>query len=122
MKIENKYLRYLAIFIIICIALWIEYQDLSFNNPQAPSDNIVYTKHALCRIDCRQISKSEVAKTISAGEINHKKSDPNALPCPTYAYETSAGRKLRIVVGACPNKTKIITAIDLNRKFNCSCY
>ena len=122
MKIKNKFLRYAAIVVIACFYLWIEYQEASFKVPGVTTNEVIYTKHALCRLDCRQISKAEVLSTINNGEINHRKSEPDSLPCPKYAYEVDGKKNLRIVVAACPSKTKIITAIDLDREFNCHCY
>ena len=122
MKIKNKFLRYAAIVAICCFYLWIEYQEINAPVPELGAKQVIYTKHALCRLDCRDISKAEVLNTITNGYVNHKKSDPDSSPCPKYAYEIDEEKNLRIVVAACATKTKIITAIDLDREFNCHCY
>src|SRR3982750_2796614 len=48
---------------------------------------IEYTQHAKCRMDCRQISQSEVEEIMRDGKINYSKSNVKATPCPAYALE-----------------------------------
>ena len=122
MKIKNKFLRYTLFGIILAVYFWIEYQAAdSPDRPSIGSQPIVYTQHALCRINCRDLSKHEVQQVIETGSINYRKSEVEARPCPKYAYESSSPKRLRVVVGACPTQRKVITAIDLDRKFNCEC-
>lgn len=82
-----------------------------------------YTRHAKCRMDCRFISESEIKEIMSSGKINHRKSDPQDAPCPTYALEgiTSEKQEVRIVLAACDNETKVITVIDLGTDHHCDC-
>jgi len=82
-----------------------------------------YTAHARCRMECRFISQKEVEELMKEGKINYKKSNISAKPCPTYALEgvSSDGQKLRIVFAQCDFTTKVVTAIDLNNEFSCSC-
>ncbi len=84
---------------------------------------LIYTKHAKCRMDCRTISKSEVQHVLRNGHINHRKSEQNNDRCPTYAVEgnTKDGQEVRIVFADCDNVTKVITTIDLGKKYNCYC-
>lgn len=84
---------------------------------------LLYTKHASCRMDCRQISKTEVQKILTTGEINFKKSRVHDTPCPAYALEgvTDDGQTVRIIFAACDSTTKVVTAIDLTRVYNCDC-
>lgn len=97
----------------------------------APADwrshPVVYTKHARCRMECRQISEEEVLEILAHGTINEQKSKEEAGEatgrCDSYALEgrTSDGQQVRIVFGACPKITKVITAIDLEKDYNCNC-
>lgn len=83
------------------------------------SSKIVLTKHAQCRMDCRKIDLEEIKEVISKGRINPKKSDLKKKPCPVFAMEgrTSKGKeKVRVVLAACKEETKVITVIDLNQK------
>ena len=82
-----------------------------------------YTKHARCRMDCRQITAAEVEEIMQNGKINYRKSNVKAHPCPTYAVEgyTKDDQRVRIVFGQCDNKTKVITCIDLDKEWECHC-
>jgi hypothetical protein len=82
-----------------------------------------YTKHAHCRMECRQISESEVEEIMRTGSINYRKSEVNAKPCPTYALEgmTHDNQHVRIVFAQCDLKTKVVTTIDLEHDWPCHC-
>lgn len=88
---------------------------------------LIFTKHARCRMECREITEAEVEAIVLNGVINEAKSkeeDEEASgQCPTYALEgtTDDGQSVRIVVGACEKITKVITAIDLKEEHTCDC-
>lgn len=84
---------------------------------------IEYTEHAKCRMDCRHITQAEVEDIMRNGNINYKKSDVDAKPCPTYALEgtTSDNQHVRIVFAQCDYKTKVVTCIDLGTEWECHC-
>ncbi|MDQ3844533.1 MAG: DUF4258 domain-containing protein [Bacteroidota bacterium] len=84
---------------------------------------IEYTQHALCRMDCRHISKSDIADIMRTGEINYKKTNLHDRPCPTYAVQgyTNDGEHLRVIFAQCENRTKVITCFNLNEDFECHC-
>jgi hypothetical protein len=88
---------------------------------------LIYTKHARCRMDCRDITEAEVEYVLANGVINDAKSeemDEEATGhCDTYALEgnTNDGQHVRIVFGACEKITKVITAIDIGREHQCDC-
>lgn len=88
---------------------------------------VIYTKHARCRMDCRDITEEEVEYILSEGKINEAKSneydDEAKGQCPTYALEgqTNDGQEVRIIFGACKKITKVITAIDLREEHECNC-
>ena len=88
---------------------------------------IIYTKHARCRMDCREITEAEVEYVLAEGTINETKSEEENEEaeghCPTYALEgnTKDGQHVRIVFGACDKITKVITAIDLGKEHACNC-
>ena len=85
---------------------------------------LVYTRHARCRMDCRQVTEAEVKDILENGRLNKGKSDPAARPCPSYAlegYSKSDNQHLRIVFGQCGAVTKVITCIDLDHDFTCNC-
>lgn len=82
-----------------------------------------YTKHALCRMDCRHISKSDVNDIMRNGEINYAKTELDDKPCPTYALQgySNDGQHLRVIFAQCDNKTKVVTCYDLEKEFECHC-
>lgn len=88
---------------------------------------LVYTKHARCRMACRDISETEIEYIVVNGIVNEEKSkeanDEATGHCPTYALEgnTKDGQHVRIVYGACDKITKVITAIDLGAAHECDC-
>ena len=61
--------------------------------------HLVYTRHARCRMDCRHITETEVKEILEKGEIDYRKSEPDAHPDPKYAFEgyTHEGQHLRII-------------------------
>lgn len=100
------------------------------NNPPIANEAInrhallEYTKHAICRMECRQVTKAEVQEILAQGKINPEKSNPADQPCPTYALEgySSEGQHLRIVFAPCDNEhAKVITCIDLDKDWTCHC-
>lgn len=87
------------------------------------SQEIIYTKHARCRMGCRHINENEVMDALEHGQINYRKSNTNDQPCPTYAVETRSpdGQLVRIVFADCGEVTKVVTVIDLETDFSCNC-
>jgi len=84
---------------------------------------LVYTKHARCRMDCRQISEDEIKEIMKKGIINLSKSDRNDKPCPTFALqgETGEGEKIRVIFAQCDQETKVVTCYNLEKDFECHC-
>ncbi len=82
-----------------------------------------YSKHAMCRMNCRQISKPDVEQILRSGKINLQKSHLNkALACDnTYALESKGtkGQRLRIVYAPCEGKITVVTVIDLDQDWPC---
>ena len=95
-----------------------DHREAAFRHQQ-----IYYTKHAQCRMDCRSIDESEVTEILQDGEINYTKSDMKSKPCPKYAVEgtTHDGQHVRIIVGNCSSQASIVTVIDLDNETECDC-
>ncbi len=85
--------------------------------------SLSYTKHARCRMKCRNITTAEVEEIQRSGAINYHKSNLHDKPCGTYAVEglTGDGQKVRIVFGACSRITTVITCIDTGEDHPCAC-
>ena len=82
-----------------------------------------YSNHAKCRMQCRKITQAEVEEIMKDGKINYNKSDLQNARCPRYAVEgvTVDDQKVRIVYAQCNEKTEVVTVIDLNTDWTCSC-
>jgi len=91
---------------------------------QLKEHELYLTKHAKCRMSCRQVSDDEIMEALDEGSINYRKSDTHDKPCPTYAVEDRSedGQLLRIVFAACSHETKVVTVIDLENDYSCNCY
>lgn len=85
--------------------------------------DLILTKHAKCRMNCRKISKDEIMEVIDEGKENKRKSNPNDSRCPTIALEdwTEDGQLVRIIVADCDNVAKLVTVIDLKNDYDCYC-
>ena len=86
-------------------------------------DHISYTKHALCRMDCRKISREDIQEIMERGVINLNHSNRRDRPCPTFAVqgETSDGEKIRVIFAQCEKETKVVTCYNLQEDFECYC-
>ena len=82
-----------------------------------------YSNHARCRMECRHISQQEVEETMRQGSINYRKSDIRNTRCPRYALEevTKDNQRVRIVFAQCNEYTEVVTVIDLDTEWGCSC-
>ena len=85
--------------------------------------HLIYTKHARCRMDCRQIDESEVEEILEKGRINYRKSEPAGRPVPKYALEgtTHDGQQVRIIFAPAKRGMVVITVIDLDNEWSCDC-
>jgi hypothetical protein len=85
--------------------------------------HLEYTRHALCRMDCRQISKEDIETIMQKGVINLSRSNRNDKPCPSFALQgrTPDGESLRVVFAQCNHETKVVTCYNLEKEFSCDC-
>lgn len=91
---------------------------------QLTANKLEYSKHATCRMECRNISEDEVKAILADGDIDYGKSQVHDKPCPSYAIEgkTNDGQNLRVVFAKCDSLTRVVTAIDLDAENeNCNC-
>ena len=91
---------------------------------QLDTNKLVLSKLAACRMHAQGITAEEIKEVIKHGDVNFSKSEVHATPCQKYAIEgsTKSGHHLRIMCGACPAETQIITTFDLGLKTDtCSC-
>lgn len=99
-------------------------QDIDYDSFNRNFDRLEYSRHARCRMDCRQVSEAEVLDILKHGQINPRKTRLDDKPCPTYAlegYSQQDHQHLRIVFAQCDNFMKVVTCIDLDRDLECHC-
>ena len=84
---------------------------------------VIYTKHARCRMECRDISEEDISEIMQKGIINFGMSNRSDKPCPTFALQgrTSSGEKLRIIFAQCHKETKVVTCYNLEENPVCDC-
>ncbi len=111
----------LLVFAVFIIRRWNEPQRKEAFDRTAGA--LIYTKHALCRMDCRRISKEEVFEILQKGAINFNRSNRRDQPCPTFALQgrTTSGENLRVIFAQCATETKVVTCYNLEEKFECHC-
>ncbi|MBS1927000.1 MAG: DUF4258 domain-containing protein [Chitinophagaceae bacterium] len=93
--------------------------DLALNRD---TSILVYSKHALCRMDCRHIDKSEVKDILINGKLNSQKMEENEQGV-SYPLEgiTEDRQHVRIVFAPKGNETVVVTVIDLDKDWPCDC-
>jgi Domain of unknown function (DUF4258) len=109
------------IFLVFVIRRWNEpHRKEAFNREPV---SLIYTKHALCRMECRGINKEEIREIMEKGIIHFNRSNRRDRPCPTFALQgrTGSGEKLRVIFAQCPTETKVVTCYNLEEEFECQC-
>ncbi len=86
------------------------------------TSELVYTKHALCRMDCRHIDKEEVKDILMNGRINEQKIEENekGISYPIEGF-TADNQHVRIVFAPHQHEMVVVTAIDLDKDWPCDC-
>jgi hypothetical protein len=83
---------------------------------------LVETLHGACRMACRHIDRAEVEGVLATGTRDPSRTRADG-PCPSHALEgtTRDGQRARVVLAACPDETRIVTVVDLDREWPCRC-
>lgn len=95
-------------------------KKLTFNrNPS----RIEYTKLALCRMECQNISANDITEIVRRGEINPAKSDLRKRPCAIFTLygKTKKGMGLSIIVSQCGTVARITNCYDVGGTIPCNC-
>ncbi|MBA4140200.1 MAG: DUF4258 domain-containing protein [Segetibacter sp.] len=87
------------------------------------TSELFFTKHAKCRMKCRQISQQEVKDILLNGKVNYNKSDLNDPKGPTYAIEgvTDDQQHVRIIFAPKQKHLTVVTVIDIDVEHQCNC-
>lgn len=85
--------------------------------------NLIFTKHARCRMGCRHIDGDEIKEVLRSGTINWQKSDLRGDPDPKYAVEgdTHDGQRVRLIIAQSVRGSVVVTVIDLGEEWKCDC-
>lgn len=139
MKKFIPYLILLGFFIVaLLVRNWREKQDESESPKESstqsspgrtsldifrdPDAEYFFTKHARCRMECRNITQKEVKEIVRKADVNYNKSDLQASQGPKYALEgyTSKDRQhIRVIVAPKQKHLSIVTVIDLDKDWEC---
>ncbi len=87
------------------------------------TSNLIFSKHAKCRMDCRHIDESEIREILKNGTINHKKMqrDKRGITYPVEGF-THDNQRVRIVFAPKDdNSLVVVTVIDLDKDWSCDC-
>ena len=86
------------------------------------TSNLIFSKHAKCRMQCRNIDESEIREILKTGIINHKKiqSDKRGMTYPVEGF-THDRQHVRIVFAPKADALVVVTVIDLDTEWKCDC-
>jgi len=124
MKPKQATYTLIIVLLLLFVFIYKRWQEPVRREPfdRHPS-HLYYTKHALCRMDCRHISKQDIDEIMHKGIINFNKTNRRDRPCPTFALQgqTTDGEKIRVIFAQCNEETKVITCYNLQEDFECHC-
>jgi hypothetical protein len=131
MKNQNRYAWIIIVLIVIIGFFMRSYPRLKKIRKENRTElsaldrnlGIVLTKHARCRMACRDISEQEIKEIINNGTIDVERSDPEAERGAEYALEGYSHERqhLRVIVSPHDNKLVVISCIDLDKEWKCDC-
>jgi hypothetical protein len=125
MKSRNVIVSLILILLVVGFAIirmrwWEPQRKEAFD--RSPT-RLEYTRHALCKMDCRGITELEVTEIMKKGIINFSKSDPGDRPCPTFALQgyTTDKDNIRVIFAQCNGTTRVVTCYNLKDDLDCEC-
>ena len=85
--------------------------------------HLILSKHARCRMECRDITEDEIKEILHDGNINYNKSDLNNERGATYALEgySHDHQHLRVIFAPKKDEMVVVTCIDLDKEWHCDC-
>lgn len=125
----------IAVIVIVVLLIRIVYPSLrrthsnSYQTSQQATplnrniNHLILTKHAKCRMECRDITEEEIKEILHDGNINYNKSDLDDERGPSYALEgySHEHQHLRIVFAPKKEGLVVVTCIDLDKEWQCDC-
>lgn len=123
----------IILFIIIVIGLFVSRTLFQKDStPEIPpvtiginrnAGNLIFTRHAKCRMKCRDITEDEVKEILQKGIMNNMKSDLSNERGPTYALEgySHENQHLRIIFAPKKDELVVVSCVDLDKEWHCDC-
>ena len=135
MMLKNWPKYRIIIFILIVISLFVSRTILRLFKTGDTSEivrfpglnrniaHLTLSKHARCRMECRDITEEEIKEILHDGNINYNKSNLNDVEGATYALEgySYEHQHLRIIFAPKENELVVVTCIDLDKEWQCNC-
>ncbi|MDO9372764.1 MAG: DUF4258 domain-containing protein [Ferruginibacter sp.] len=134
--INKKYLPYLVLLLAALLLYYVKKNQRGASVPQrsevtipaetelpfSRTGKIIYSKHARCRMGCRQIDESEVEEILQTGQLNEAKIEEDQRG-KTYPLEgmTHDRQRVRIVFAPKQAELVVVTVIDLEKDWSCNC-
>lgn len=86
------------------------------------TSNLIYSKHARCRMGCRQIDDFEVKEILLTGKLDESRIQESNQGV-TYPLEglTRDKQYVRVVFAPKKKETVVVTVIDLETEWPCDC-
>lgn len=131
----KKYLPLIALLAAALLLFWVKKNQrgkqvhipVDITQPAADpinrnTNDIVYSKHARCRMDCRHIDETEIIEILKTGTINYSKVEESDKG-KSYPLEgvTHDDQHVRIVFAPHGNELVVVTVIDLDKEWQCDC-
>lgn len=127
----TRYIPYFIFVLAVLFYLWVKdnqrgEKDVTRTVTEYPfardTSALVFTDHARCRMDCRNIDEGEVKQMVREGIINYDKveSDKRGKRYPLEGI-TRDEQRVRVVVAPANEELVVVTVIDLDREWPCEC-
>jgi hypothetical protein len=124
MKTKRATYTLIIVLVLLFVFIWQRWLEPRMREAfERHPSHLYYTKHALCRMNCRHISSEDINEIMHKGVIIFNKSNRWARPCPTFALQgqTSEGENIRVIFAQCDKETKVVTCYNLREEFECNC-
>ncbi len=133
--VKNKFLPFLALLAAAIFFFWVKMHQrgkgpgvtttkaiTAYTALREGNKTVVYSRHALCRMNCRHIDEAEVKEILKDGTVyfNKIEEDDKGVSYPVEGT-THEGQHVRIVFAPHENKLTVVTVIDLDKEWECDC-
>ena len=126
----NKTARIIILICIILLAVLRFYSYYKRSNPDSTNTHqtfnrhagkLILTKHARCRMQCREITQEEINEILQNGNVNYNESNLNEPRGPRYALEgySHEHQHLRVIFVPEQDAMVVVTCIDLDKDWPC---